>query len=372
MPQKFADWEMTLTTCLEAIAGANVVVCCGPGGVGKTTVSASLAIALAEQGLNVCVMTVDPARRLADVLGLQHIGDEPSVVEAVGPGVLSAMMLDTAGTFDQLIDRYAANAEQANSIRKTRIYEAMVSSLGGTQEYMAMEKLYELSTSGKYDLIVVDTPPTRNALELLDAPRRITALFENRLFRALLMPTKAYLKAFSFATQAMLKAVSSAAGAELVADAVAFLQAFTGMEEGFVERSTAMRTLLFAPTTKYVVVTSPRRDAIAEAAFFAEQLLENGPEVSCVVVNRLHPDFGPPPEVATNDASVLDLVDNLRLLHVSVIAEEQLVADLRARAGDPVVVGLPLVPDDSHDLNGLRSMAAGLGGPQPNRRRRAE
>ena len=362
-----------MSNCLEAISGATVVVCCGPGGVGKTTVSASLAIALAEQGKRVCVMTVDPARRLADVLGINTISNEPSVVPAVKPGVLSAMMLDTASTFDRLIDRYAPTLEQAETIRSTRIYQAMVSSLGGTQEYMAMEKLYELQTSGNYDVIVVDTPPTRNALELLDAPQRITQLFENRLFRALLMPTKAYLKAFGLATQAMLKAVSSAAGAELVADAVAFLQAFAGMEEGFVERSNAMRALLRADTTRYVVVTAPRSDAVAEAMYFADQLQTTGTSVSALIVNRRTPDLGdfePPAKVESQGFA--ELVENLHRMHVDHEAEAALVAQLVARAGAPTVVELPLVADDSHDLAGLRAMAAGLSGAKPRRPRRRE
>jgi len=362
-----------MSSALEAIAGATVVVCCGPGGVGKTTVSAALAIALAEQGKRVCVMTVDPARRLADVLGISTISNEPSVVAAITPGVLSAMMLDTASTFDRLIDRYAPSLEQAETIRSTRIYQAMVSSLGGTQEYMAMEKLHELFTSGNYDVIVVDTPPTRNALELLDAPQRITQLFENRLFRALLMPTKAYLRAFGLATQAMLKAVSSAAGAELVADAVAFLQAFAGMEEGFVERSNAMRALLRADTTRYVVVTAPRSDAVAEAMYFAEQLRTTGPSVAALIVNRRTPDFGDVPAAVVEQTGALEaLFENLHRLHVDHEAEAELVAQLIDRAGAPTVVELPLVADDSHDLAGLQAMAANLSGVKPRRPRRRE
>jgi anion-transporting ArsA/GET3 family ATPase len=362
-----------MSNCLEAISGATVVICCGPGGVGKTTVSASLAIALAEQGQRVCVMTVDPARRLADVLGINTISNEPSVVPAVKPGVLSAMMLDTASTFDRLIDRYAPTLEQAETIRSTRIYQAMVSSLGGTQEYMAMEKLYELQTSGNYDVIVVDTPPTRNALELLDAPQRITQLFENRLFRALLMPTKAYLRAFGIATQAMLKAVSSAAGAELVADAVAFLQAFAGMEEGFVERSNAMRALLRADTTRYIVVTAPRADAVAEAMYFADQLQTTGTSVAALIVNRRTPDLGDfQPSTKVESQGFVELVENLNRMHVDHEAEAALVASLIARAGAPTVVELPLVADDSHDLAGLQAMAAGLSGTKPRRPRRRE
>jgi anion-transporting ArsA/GET3 family ATPase len=238
---------------------------------------------------------------------------------------------------------------------------------------MAMEKLYELQTSGNYDVIVVDTPPTRNALELLDAPQRITQLFENRLFRALLMPTKAYLRAFGIATQAMLKAVSSAAGAELVADAVAFLQAFAGMEEGFVERSNAMRALLRADTTRYIVVTAPRADAVAEAMYFADQLQTTGTSVAALIVNRRTPDLGDfQPSTKVESQGLVELVENLNRMHVDHEAEAALVASLIARAGAPTVVELPLVADDSHDLAGLQAMAAGLSGAKPRRPRRRE
>ncbi len=148
-----------MTRFTDALNSADVVICCGPGGVGKTTVSAALGIRLAEEGRRVCVLTVDPARRLAEALGLRALGGEPTAVEGLRAGSLDALMLDAAGTFDALIRRYATTEEQAASILTSRLYRSLASSLSGTQEYMAMEKLYELCESGRYDVVVVDTPP---------------------------------------------------------------------------------------------------------------------------------------------------------------------------------------------------------------------
>jgi anion-transporting ArsA/GET3 family ATPase len=245
---------------LEAIAATSpVVICCGPGGVGKTTVSATFALEAARAGRRACVVTVDPARRLADALGVESLPNTPTLVEGDWPGELYALMLDTKGTFDELITRYSANPEQVESIQSNRIYKNLAGALSGTQEYMAMEKLYELTESGRFDTVVVDTPPTRNALDLLDAPRRLTHFLENRIFRALLMPTRVYFRAVGIAAQAVLRTIAKVAGAEIVQDAVTFFQAFGGMEEGFAERASAVRALLALPSTAYVLVTSPRQ-----------------------------------------------------------------------------------------------------------------
>ena len=245
---------------LSALAARRpVAVCCGPGGVGKTTVSATFALQAARAGRRACVVTVDPARRLADALGVESLANTPTRVAGDWPGELHAVMLDTKGTFDDLVARYARAPEQAEAIQANRLYQNLAGALSGTQEYMAMEKLYELTEAGTYDVVVVDTPPTRNALDLLDAPRRLTHFLENRLFRALMFPTRAYFRAVGVAAHALLRTISKVAGAEIVQDAVTFFQAFQGMEEGFRTRAAAVRALLSDPTTAYVVVTSPRR-----------------------------------------------------------------------------------------------------------------
>jgi len=333
--------------------------------VGKTTVSATFALQAARAGRRACVVTVDPARRLADSLGVESLPNTPTKVEGDWPGQLHALMLDTKGTFDELVHRYAKTPEQAESIQANRLYRNLAGALSGTQEYMAMEKLYELTEDGSYDLVVVDTPPTRNALDLLDAPRRLTRFLENRLFRALLVPTRAYLRAVSIAAQALLKTISKVAGAEIVEDAVAFFQAFEGMEEGFRNRAAAVRELLADPSTAYVVVTSPRPDAVEEAAFFAGRLAETGVHPDALVVNRVHPTFGggagPLPDAAPG-TDLADLVENLRQLEALAEREQAAYGELVERVAPAPVGRVPLLGSDVHDLGGLGLVADSLFG----------
>ncbi len=277
---------------LSAIIRArSIVVCCGSGGAGKTTTSAAIALAAAAAGRRACVVTIDPARRLADALGIQALSNSPKRIEGDWAGELSAVMLDAKGTFDDLVGRYSADEEQAERILSNRLYRNLTSALAGTQEYMAAEKLYELNESAAFDLVVVDTPPTRNALDFLDAPGRLTRFLENRIFRLLLMPTRASLKALTVATQALLRTISKVAGAEIVEDAVAFFRAFDGMEAGFRDRAKRVEQLLSDAGTSFVLVAAPRRDSVEEAGYFADRLAEAGQPVSALVMNRLHPDF---------------------------------------------------------------------------------
>ncbi len=236
-------------------------------------------------------MTIDPARRLADALGIGALSNAPKRIEGDWPGELSAVMLDAKGTFDELVARYSADEEQAERILSNRLYRNLTSALSGTQEYMAAEKLYELNESAAFDLVVVDTPPTRNALDFLDAPGRLTRFLENRIFQLLLMPTRASLRALTVATQALLKTISKVAGAEIVEDAVAFFRAFDGMEGGFRDRAKRVEQLLSDAGTSFVLVAAPRRDSVEEAGYFADRLAEAGQVVSALVMNRLHPDF---------------------------------------------------------------------------------
>jgi anion-transporting ArsA/GET3 family ATPase len=340
-----------------------VVICCGPGGVGKTTISAAFALHGARLGRRTCVVTVDPAKRLADALGVESLINEATTVSGDWPGRLDAVMLDTKGTFDDLVHHYAATPEQAEAIRTNRVYQNLSGALSGTQEYMAMEKLYELTESGEYDLVVVDTPPSRNALDLLDAPGRLTRFLENRLFRALLLPTRAYLRAVSVATRALLRTISAVAGAEIVQDAVAFFQAFEGMEEGFRNRAGAVRSLLADPGTAYVVVTSPRADAVEEADFFAQRLADRDITPASLIVNRVHPRFLDPatsPPDAPEGSTLARLVDNLRDLERVADREEAVYRGLADRMA-PAPVGLiPLFGTDVHDLVGLGEIAHNL------------
>jgi anion-transporting ArsA/GET3 family ATPase len=224
---------------------------------------------------------------------------------------------------------------------------------------MAMEKLYELVNSGEFDIVVVDTPPTRNALDLLDAPRRLTRFLENRLFRALLVPTRMSLRAVGVATQALLRTISKVAGAEIVQDAVGFFQAFEGMEDGFRSRASAVHDLLADPATAYVLVTSARPDAVTEASFFAEKLAEREVAVAALVVNRIAPSFGNGggAEAADSTPELGALEANLAALNALAAREEQAFSGLAAQVSPAPVGRIPLFGHDVHELLGLQRAA---------------
>ena len=347
------------TTLTELVTERSVVVCCGSGGVGKTTVSATIAVAAARAGRRSCVVTVDPARRLADALGVQSLPNTPTEVTGDWPGHLHALMLDSKGTFDDLVLRYARTPEQAESILANRIYQNLAGALSGTQEYMAMEKLYELVHSEEFDIVVVDTPPTRNALDLLDAPRRLTRFLENRLFRAVLVPTRMSLRAVGMATQALLRTIAKVAGAEIVQDAVSFFQAFEGMEDGFRSRASAVHELLADPATAYVLVTSARPDAVTEAGFFAEKLAERDVAVAALVVNRIAPSFGNGNDDAevSHAPELAALEANLVALNALAAREESAFSGLAAQVAPAPVGRIPLFGQDVHELVGLQRAA---------------
>jgi anion-transporting ArsA/GET3 family ATPase len=246
------------------------------------------------------VVTIDPAKRLADTLGLEELGNVTHEIPrerwdpdgtALGTGRLSALMLDTRSTFDALVVRYASSAEQAERILENRFYRNIAGALSGTQEYMAMEKLYELHDEGGHDLIVVDTPPSRHALDFLDAPARLTRLLDNRVFRFLMVPARTGLRVAGVAVQAFFRAVGKVVGAEVIEDVVAFFRAFEGMEQGFRDRASIVTELLADEGTGFVLVTSPRRDSVEEAEYFADRLRSSDLPVAALVVNRVHPRF---------------------------------------------------------------------------------
>jgi anion-transporting ArsA/GET3 family ATPase len=330
--------------------------------VGKTTVAAAFALEAARRGRRVCVVTIDPAKRLADALGLDTLTNTPKRIEGRWSGELWALMLDAKGTFDDLVHRYAASPEQADGILANRIYRNLTGALSGTQEYMAMEKLYELAEEGAYEIVVVDTPPTRNAVDFLEAPRRLTRFLGHRLFQLLLMPTRAYLRAVSVATQALLRTISKVAGADVVEDAIAFFQAFEGMEEGFRQRADHMRRLLARRTTAFLLVTSPRADSVDEAGWFADKLNESGLAVEGLVVNRVHPSFsqdnGPRALPRAPKGSALEtLVENLRGYVAVNEREEAALAQLVLRVAPSPVARVPLLDIDVTDAAGLTIVA---------------
>jgi anion-transporting ArsA/GET3 family ATPase len=365
----------------ELVEQRRVVICCGSGGVGKTTTAAVVALEGARRGRDAVVVTIDPAKRLANALGLDRLADTATEIDrarwdpdgsAPASGRMSALMLDTKSTFDRLITRNAATEDQAQRILDNRFYRNVSSALGGTQEYMAMEKLHELHDEGGYDLIVVDTPPTRHALDFLDAPKRLIRLLDNRIFRLLMMPTRAYLRVASVAVQAFLRTVSRVVGTEVVEDVVAFFRAFEGMEEGFRRRAQTVETLLADPSTAFLLVTSPRRDAVDEARFFAERLTDHKQHVEALIVNRVHPAFGeespdglraranrlrtdPADEAAAHRLATL--YDNLADFRDIAIGERAHLSALRDRIGHATIAYVPYLPHDVHDFDALGEVA---------------
>lgn len=294
----------------DAVDTATVLVTTGAGGVGKTTTAAALALAAARRGRSALVITIDPARRLAQALGLDDLAASPQPVDIDAPGRLDAMMLDMESTFDQLIERHAATPERADAIRANRIYRTLSSSLSGTQEYMAMEKLHELHDRGEWDLIVVDTPPTRSALDFLDAPQRMTSFLEGRLLRLLMQPAlfagKGYLRAVGLGATAFMKVAGRVTGMEVLDDIADFFRAFDGMYGGFKARAAEVLVLLRQPTSQFVVVASPQPPPLREARFFVDRLEQEGLHLAGVVVNRLHdPGTGhDPADLATAGAAL--------------------------------------------------------------------
>jgi anion-transporting ArsA/GET3 family ATPase len=371
----------------ELVEHGHIVICCGTGGVGKTTSAAVLALEGAQRGRNAVVVTIDPAKRLANALGLAELSNTAHEIdralwdpdgEALPGGHLSALMLDTKSTFDTLVTRYAESPDQAERILQNRFYRNVSGALSGTQEYMAMEKLHELHEDGGYDLIVVDTPPTRHALDFLDAPARLTRLLDNHIFRLLMMPTRAYLRVASVAVQVFLRTVSKVVGTEVVEDVVAFFRAFEGMEAGFRERATRVMQLLADPGTRFVLITAPRRDAIEEAEFFAARLAETNVEVDALIVNRVHPRFGDErpeglraravelvaragdeadPSAKAAATRLATLYDNLADFEEIADREGRHLAGVRDRVGDAAVAHVPFLATDVHDFDGLREVA---------------
>ena len=340
-----------------------VVICCGTGGVGKTTTAAAIALEAARRGRRACVVTIDPARRLANALGLDALSDTPSEISAAlwdphhrSTGSLAALMLDPKRTFDGLVTRYAADDEQANRILQNRFYRNISGALGGTQEYMAMEKLHELHTEGGFDIVVVDTPPTRHALDFVDAPQRLLRLFDNRLFRIVMMPTRASMRVAGVALQTLLRTMSRVVGREVVDDVIAFFRAFEGMEAGFRERAAHVQALIADPETAFVLVTTPRRDAVDEADYFARRLVELSLDVDALIVNRVHPSFTDvaPAELTARAIGPAEPAYRLLIDLESVATREQAeVARVLERVPGTPMATVPLLASDVHDLASL-------------------
>lgn len=350
-----------------AVQSHDVIVCVGSGGVGKTTVAATLALRAAVDGKGSLVCTIDPARRLANALGLEALGNAetpipPSAFEKAGlspKATMRAMMLDMKRSWDELIERRAP-ADKRDKILQNRFYQAMSSALAGSQEYIAMEKLWELRTQRDYPLIVLDTPPTAHALDFLDAPNRILDFLDNDSAKWLLTPAlaagKVGLKLFSFGSSYVAKTISRFTGTETLQELAAFMLAISGLNEGFRERAHQTRALLAAKTTAFVLVTGPMPDRMEEAVYFYTLLKQNHLQVAALVVNRVQP---PVPDAHWAAAARLPdplkrkMEQTLEELELLAAADAKGIERLKERCPDTPLLVVPRFDRDVHDLKSL-------------------
>jgi anion-transporting ArsA/GET3 family ATPase len=347
----------------ELLAESHVIICCGTGGVGKTTTSAATALAAAQAGRRACVVTIDPAKRLADALGIGELSNSPTVIDGPWNGTLAALMLDTESTFDEVVRRHAHDDDQAERILGNRFYRNVSGTLSGTQDYMAVEKLSELSSSGEWDLVVVDTPPTRDALAFLEAPKLLTRLLDNPIYKMVTASNRGLIGVANRAAQTVLRQLARVVGATVVDEAVAFFQAFQGMEDGFKERANATLALLGDDRTSFVLVASPRGDTLDEARYFLDRIRAADLDASGVVVNRMLPAVPVRARRAAElrdalaDTSAAGAATALADLTATAADDRDRVDDLAEAAPAAVVVTVPLLDDDVHDLSGLQRIA---------------
>ena len=348
--------------------GVEIIVCCGSGGVGKTTTAAALALRAAERGRKVVVLTIDPARRLAQSMGIETLDNTPRPVAGVaGTGSLDAMMLDMKRTFDEVVLSQASE-EKARAILENPFYVALSSSFAGTQEYMAMEKLGQVhrdaQRDGSYDLVVVDTPPSRSALDFLDAPERLSSFLDGRFIKLMLAPARGPAKLLSAGFGVVTSAITKVLGTQLLSDLQIFVAAFDTLFGGFRVRAEQTYALLKDRRTRFVVVATPEPDALREAAYFVDRLAEDAMPLAGLVVNRTA--HVPLPDLAADEASAAaaklqgkPAAGLLRLQAERARAgatQQRLVQRFSAAHPQVPVVTVRALATDVHDLDGLRAV----------------
>ncbi|RNL83304.1 ArsA family ATPase [Halostreptopolyspora alba] len=357
------------------------VVCCGSGGVGKTTSAAALGLRAAERGREVVVITVDPARRLAQSMGLHTLDNTPRPVDLPqagggtgrSPGALYAMMLDMKRTFDEIVEAHA-DPERARQILANPFYQSLSSSFSGTQEYMAMEKLGQLRQSGDWDLIIVDTPPSRSALDFLDAPKRLGRFLDGRLLKVLSAPAKTgAFRLIGAGVGVVTNLISKIVGAQLLTEVRTFVTAFDAVFGDFQERAERTYRLLQAPDTAFIVVAAPDPDALREAAFFIERLGTDHMPLAGVVVNRTHRtatwDLSTEQSLAAANAVEESGDHPLAAAALRLHAERARVQAREIRLRERLTAAHPAVPivevparaEDVNNLEGLREIGEALG-----------
>ncbi len=365
--------------------GTGIIVCCGSGGVGKTTTSAALALRAAERGRKVVVLTIDPARRLAQSMGIETLDNTPRPVTGLRSNVrggrkggsLAAMMLDMKRTFDEVVEGQAT-PEKAKQILENPFYVALSSSFAGTQEYMAMEKLGQIHADaqrdGTYDLIVVDTPPSRSALDFLDAPERLSSFLDGRFIRMLLTPAKGPARMMTAGFGLITGALTKILGAQVLRDVQTFVAAIDTLFGGFRQRAQRTFALLQADGTAFLVVAAPEPDALREAAYFVERLGEDEMPLAGLIVNRAAP--APQGTLSADEAMTAaarlrsDGGDSLTAGLLQLHADQSRIVDREARLRSRFAAAHPQVPTavvpalagDVHDLAGLRRIGELLAG----------
>jgi anion-transporting ArsA/GET3 family ATPase len=330
----------------------------------------------AAEGAKVAVVTIDPAKRLANSLGLEELGNEPRLIDPARftehgvemRGELWALMLDAKRTFDELIERLAPDSRTRDEVLSNRIYAQLSNAVAGSQEFTAIAKLYDLDVEGDYDLIVLDTPPSRNALDFLDAPERLTGFFQGRAIKVFLRPAGFGGRLLGKGTSVAFGLLRRVTGVDLLEDLSVFFRALGGMIDGFVARADRVAALLSDPGTTFLIVTSPRHDPVEEAIFFHRKLREAGMPFGGLVVNRMHtaPDVdGALPEELVDElgeALAERVATSARELAALAARDERNVAHLRRRLDDPPVIFVPERQDDVHDVEGLAHVRAHLWG----------
>jgi anion-transporting ArsA/GET3 family ATPase len=365
-----------LTPLAEAIRERDVIVCVGSGGVGKTTVAATLALEAARAGRRSLVCTIDPAKRLARALGLESFRNaetriDGAALEASGRPLqapMHAMMLDLKDAWDELIRRYAP-PDKRDRILTSRFYRSLSTSLAGSQEYVALEKLWELRSRGAYDLVVLDTPPIAHALDFLDAPNRVLDFLDNEAARWLLTPAlaagKLGLQLFNLGGSYVAKTLSKFTGAETLSELAGFMGAISSMNQNFRERAQAVRSLLSSEQTAFVLVTAPTVERMDETDHFHTVLQQHHMGIAAIVVNRVHPLVPDtartalarlPAELHERAEQTLQEAATMRR------SDEQGMAWLRERTAPTPWVAVPRFERDVHDLPGLAQVGTFLTG----------
>ncbi len=367
---------MNVATLLEE---RRICVCAGPGGVGKTTTAAAVALGMAARGLKVAVVTIDPARRLANALGLDELENEPRRIDPARlqtldrplRGELWAMMLDPKRTFDELIDSAASSPEAAERVKGNRVYRQLSTAVAGSQEFTAVAKLDELATEYDFDLLVLDTPPSRNAIDFLEAPGRISAFLEGRALQAFLKPTGFGMRMLGLGATPLLAALKRVTGVDLLTDLTAFFTLIGGMTDSFNDRARRVEALLRSPTTAFLLVTSAQPGPVDETLWFARTLAEAGLEPVGTVVNRFQPDPGLPPDPATLAAELHTVFGEPLATRIGeafadyrLLARRDAVSVEHLRAGvqgGPTLL-VPQLDGDVHDIDGLLRLQQALFG----------